>query len=123
MRAVWEDYDGAIERLKKDSRDKLTREQVTNEIMQTSTGVFAREVRNNPLFLLHYKSDPTGKATYYNRLDLIGHFERMRDKVEPAELIWDYYNLQKDADFYAKHGKHRSDVFPEGCYLSITISE
>ncbi len=123
MRAIWDDYEGAIERLKKDKRDRLTREQVTTDIMRTSTGVFAREVKGNPLYLLHYKPDPTGKATYYNREDLIKHFERMRDKVEPAELIWDYYKLVEDEDFHKKHGKHRADVFPEGCYLSATVSK
>lgn len=117
MRKLWQDYDGAIAILAKDKRDKLTRNEAT-ELLGVSTGVFGREVRMNSMFIARYEPEITSIATYYDRRELIAHFERLRDEREPAKLIYDRH-IMTDAEFEERYGKSKADVFAPGTYLCV----
>lgn len=117
MRRLWRDYEGAIKALKSDKREKLTRNEAT-ELLEISTGVFAREVRCNSMFIAKYNPEITSTATYYNRKDLIKHFERLRDEEELGLLIYHRYALS-DKEFEKVYENPKKEVFAPGTYLIV----
>lgn len=117
MLSAWGDYDKAIKSLEEDAREELTRNEAT-ELMDMSTGAFARLVKDNQMFLAKYEPRLTGRASYYRRQDLIDHMKRMQKGEEPALLMYERTALS-DAEFKKKYGKTKEQVFIRGSYLLL----
>lgn len=117
MLEAWSDYKGAIENLKADPREELSRGEAT-ELMNMSTGAFAREVKNNQMFLAMYEPRLTGRASYYRRKDLIDHMKRLDKGEEPALLLYNRTALS-NKEFKEKYGKSKEQVFQKGSYLVV----
>lgn len=117
MRRLWKDYEDAIQRLNESAKDKFTRNEAT-ELLGISSGVFAREIRCNSMFIAMCEPEITSTATYYSRKDLIAHFERLRDEAEPALLIYRRHTLS-DEEFESIYHKTKDRVFEVGTNLTV----
>lgn len=117
MLEAWNEYEQAIESLEADPREELTRGEAT-ELMGMSTGAFAREVKDNQMFIAMCEPRLTGRASYYKKQDLIDHMRRLQKGEEPALLLYNRTALS-DKDFKKKYGKTKEQVFRKGSYLVV----
>lgn len=122
MKQLWQDYEGALRGLEEYTRgnpkDELTRAEAT-EAMRMSNNVFAREVKNNSMFLALYTPRITSRGTYYKVHDLREHLERLNSRPQDvAELL--YYRFCKPDEFGKRYpGKTIEEVFAPGTYLVL----
>ena len=115
MHKPWKDYAGAVERLKAVTEEEptLTRNRA-QEVIGIAPSVFGKQVISNCMWIAKNRTD----LKRYQTRDLIRHFERMRDRVEPARLLYDRYALSDEA-FEERYVAPKMVVFAKGTNLSV----
>lgn len=88
------------------------------EALRMSGSAFARNVKDNSLWIAYAKPVHVGKRVLYPGQELIDQIERIYDNERILELL-SYFHRATDEEFEEEFGKPKDVVFADGTYIEF----